>query len=104
MYLTSSFVFKSAAQAAARFSGADEGNVYVPEPKLLQSAVELLEVGPELLPPALDRLEAARRIQRERLPGATEPAVEDNCGSATAWMESTTTNAGCMCSRKVSTI
>ena len=27
MYLTSSFVFDSAAQAAARFSGAEEGNV-----------------------------------------------------------------------------
>ncbi|MGB8855600.1 MAG: PLP-dependent transferase, partial [Burkholderiales bacterium] len=28
MYLTSSFVFNSAAQAAARFSGAEPGNVY----------------------------------------------------------------------------
>ncbi|WP_422917784.1 O-succinylhomoserine sulfhydrylase [Rhodocyclus gracilis] len=28
LYLTSSFVFESAAQAAARFSGEDEGNVY----------------------------------------------------------------------------
>jgi len=28
MYLTSSFVFESAAQASARFSGAEEGNVY----------------------------------------------------------------------------
>jgi len=28
LYLTSSFVFKDAAQAAARFSGAEEGNVY----------------------------------------------------------------------------
>src|SRR5215467_1788673 len=28
LYLTSSFVFQSAAQAAARFAGADEGNVY----------------------------------------------------------------------------
>ncbi|HJW04062.1 MAG TPA: O-succinylhomoserine sulfhydrylase, partial [Azospira sp.] len=28
LYLTSSFVFESAAQAAARFSGAEEGNVY----------------------------------------------------------------------------
>jgi len=28
LYLTSSFVFDSAAQAAARFSGAEEGNVY----------------------------------------------------------------------------
>ncbi|CAG1002118.1 partial O-succinylhomoserine sulfhydrylase, partial [Rhodocyclaceae bacterium] len=28
LYLTSSFVFESAAQAAARFSGEEEGNVY----------------------------------------------------------------------------
>ncbi|HNJ77632.1 MAG TPA: PLP-dependent transferase, partial [Azospira sp.] len=28
LYLTSSFVFDSAAQAAARFSGEEEGNVY----------------------------------------------------------------------------
>ncbi len=28
LYLTSSFVFENAAQAAARFSGAEEGNVY----------------------------------------------------------------------------
>ena len=28
MYLTSSFVFDNAAQAAARFSGEEEGNVY----------------------------------------------------------------------------
>lgn len=28
MYLTSSFVFESAAQAAARFSGSEEGNIY----------------------------------------------------------------------------
>ncbi len=54
---------------------ADEGNVYVPQPELLKTAVELLEVGPELLPPALDRLEAARRIQRDQLAGVTEPAV-----------------------------
>lgn len=54
---------------------ADQGNVYVPEPKLLTTAVELLEVAPELLPPALDRLQAARRIQRDQLPGAQAPAV-----------------------------
>jgi O-succinylhomoserine sulfhydrylase len=28
LYLTSSYVFDSAAQAAARFSGEEEGNVY----------------------------------------------------------------------------
>src|SRR5712692_7309276 len=54
---------------------ADDGNVFVPEPELVQTAAELLEVAPELLPPALDRLEAARRIRRDRLPGLTDTAV-----------------------------
>ena len=34
MYLTSSFVFNSAAQAAARFSGAEPGNVLLIRPLL----------------------------------------------------------------------
>ncbi len=54
---------------------ADEGNVYAPQTELIQTAAELLEVAPELLPPALDRLEAGRRIQRDTLPAAAEPAV-----------------------------
>ncbi len=29
LYLTSSFIFSSAAQAAARFSGEEDGNVYL---------------------------------------------------------------------------
>ena len=54
---------------------ADEGNVFVPQPELVQIAAELLELSPDLLPAALDRLEAARRIQRDQLAGATAPAV-----------------------------
>ncbi len=54
---------------------ADDGHVYVPEPDLLRASAELLELGPELLPAALERLEASRRVQRETLPLQTAPAV-----------------------------
>ena len=54
---------------------ADEGHVYVPQPDLERQAAELLEVDAGLLPAAIDRLEAARRIQRETLPLQTVPAV-----------------------------
>lgn len=47
LYLTSSFVFESAAQAAARFSGAEEGNVYSrftnPTVTMLQQRLAALE-------------------------------------------------------------
>lgn len=47
LYLTSSFVFESAAQAAARFSGAEEGNVYArftnPTVTMLQTRLAALE-------------------------------------------------------------
>ena len=49
MYLTSSFVFDSAAQAAARFSGAEEGNVYArfsnPTVTAMQTRLAALEGG-----------------------------------------------------------
>ncbi|MBD5800750.1 O-succinylhomoserine sulfhydrylase [Azoarcus sp. Aa7] len=49
LYLTSSFVFESAAQAAARFSGADEGNVYArftnPTVTAMQQRLSALEGG-----------------------------------------------------------
>lgn len=49
LYLTSSFVFESAAQAAARFSGADEGNVYArftnPTVTAMQQRLAALEGG-----------------------------------------------------------
>ncbi|MDP2196010.1 MAG: PLP-dependent transferase, partial [Rhodocyclaceae bacterium] len=47
LYLTSSFVFASAAQAAARFSGEEEGNVYSrftnPTVTMLQERLAALE-------------------------------------------------------------
>jgi O-succinylhomoserine sulfhydrylase len=49
LYLTSSFVFDNAAQAAARFSGAQEGNVYSrftnPTVTMLQERLAALEGG-----------------------------------------------------------
>ena len=49
LFLTSSFVFDSAAQAAARFSGEEEGNVYArftnPTVTMLQSRLAALEGG-----------------------------------------------------------
>lgn len=49
LYLTSSFVFDNAAQAAARFSGADEGNVYArftnPTVTAMQQRLAALEGG-----------------------------------------------------------
>ncbi|WP_407280025.1 O-succinylhomoserine sulfhydrylase [Aromatoleum evansii] len=49
LYLTSSFVFESAAQAAARFSGADDGNVYArftnPTVTAMQQRLAALEGG-----------------------------------------------------------
>ena len=49
MYLTSSFVFDNAAQAAARFSGEEEGNVYArftnPTVTALQKRLAALEGG-----------------------------------------------------------
>ena len=49
LYLTSSYVFDSAAQAAARFSGADEGNVYSrftnPTVSAFQERLAVLEGG-----------------------------------------------------------
>ena len=49
MYLTSSFVFDSAAQAAARFAGSEPGNVYArfsnPTVTMMQDRLALLEGG-----------------------------------------------------------
>jgi exodeoxyribonuclease V alpha subunit len=52
---------------------ADDGHVYVPQPELVKTASNLLDVAPDLLPPALDRLEADGRIRRETLPGRDDP-------------------------------
>ena len=49
----------------------NNGHVYSPREQLSQRAAELLEVGLDLIPPALDRLTAEDRIRPEVLP---EPA------------------------------
>ncbi|MBL8057994.1 MAG: ATP-dependent RecD-like DNA helicase [Anaerolineales bacterium] len=46
---------------------ADEGHVCVPQAELLRTGAALLEVPAELLPAALDRLEAQGRVRREAL-------------------------------------
>ncbi len=60
-----------AAYALSEF--ADDGHVYAPEPELIKTASSLLDVSPDLLPSALDRLEADGRIRRETLPGRDDP-------------------------------
>ena len=52
---------------------ADDGHVYAPQPELVKTASGLLDVASDLLPPALDRLEADGRIRRETLPGRDDP-------------------------------
>jgi exodeoxyribonuclease V alpha subunit len=46
----------------------DEGHVYVPREALAGRAIELLDVTPELIPPALERLAQDDRIRPEMLP------------------------------------
>jgi exodeoxyribonuclease V alpha subunit len=46
----------------------NEGNVYAPQPLLAQQAVELLQVPPEAIPPALESLARDQLIQQELLP------------------------------------
>ena len=46
----------------------DEGHVYVPREVLTQRAIELLEVSPELITPALERLAENDRIRPEMIP------------------------------------
>lgn len=46
----------------------DEGHVYVPREMLAQRAVELLEVSPDLIAPALDRLTQEDRIRPDMVP------------------------------------
>ncbi len=46
----------------------NKGHVYVPREILAQRAVELLEVSPELIPPALERLAQDDRIRPDLVP------------------------------------
>jgi exodeoxyribonuclease V alpha subunit len=54
---------------------ADDGHVYAPQPELVKTAAALLDVDADLLPSALDRLEADSRIRRETLPASVDAAV-----------------------------
>jgi exodeoxyribonuclease V alpha subunit len=49
---------------------ADEGHVYAPEAELVPEAARLLEVDPELIPPAIAALDAEDAVRRERLTGS----------------------------------
>jgi exodeoxyribonuclease V alpha subunit len=46
----------------------NEGNVYAPQPLLAQQSAELLQVAPEAIPPALERLARDQMVQQELLP------------------------------------
>jgi exodeoxyribonuclease V alpha subunit len=46
----------------------NDGNVYAPQPLLAQQAAELLQVAPEAIPPALERLAQEQAIHEELLP------------------------------------
>ena len=46
----------------------DNGHVYAPRPALSERAAELLGVGLDLIPPALERLAQEERVRQERLP------------------------------------
>ncbi|RPI93173.1 MAG: ATP-dependent RecD-like DNA helicase [Chloroflexi bacterium] len=64
----------------------DEGHVYVPRELLGQRAIELLEVSPELIAPALDRLAQEDRIRPDVIPlkngkdGKEKQAVGESAG------------------------
>ncbi len=46
----------------------NDGHVFSPREQLIQRAAELLEVDPEMIPPALERLSLQDRIQQETMP------------------------------------
>ena len=62
----------------------NEGHVYAPQELLAQRAVELLEVPPELIPPALERLAQDNRIRPELIPldnkRATSKVISESQG------------------------
>ncbi|MDD5249420.1 MAG: O-succinylhomoserine sulfhydrylase [Rhodocyclaceae bacterium] len=111
LYLTSSFVFKDAAQAAARFSGAEEGNVYArfsnPTVTTFQQRLAALE-GAEgciatasgmaaILATVMALLKAGDHIVASRsIFGATQQLfgnIFTRFGVATSFVEATNTDA-----------
>jgi exodeoxyribonuclease V alpha subunit len=62
----------------------NDGHVYAPKDLLAQRAVELLEVSPELIAPALERLAQAERIHPELLPLMNKGAAAESKQTAEA--------------------
>jgi exodeoxyribonuclease V alpha subunit len=52
----------------------NDGNVYAPQPLLAQKAVDLLQVTPDAIPPALERLARDQAIHEELLPYPADPS------------------------------
>jgi len=46
----------------------EDGHVFLPQGELEQRAVGLLEVSPDLIPPALARLQTSERVRRDQIP------------------------------------
>jgi exodeoxyribonuclease V alpha subunit len=63
----------------------DDGHVFVPKETLGQRAVELLEVSPDLISPALDRLAQEDRIRPDMIPLNSKPSEKgkSSIGEAT---------------------
>jgi len=55
----------------------NEGHVYAPQGPLIERAAELLELDSDNILPAIDRLAAQARIQRDTLPSINAPPTQD---------------------------
>jgi exodeoxyribonuclease V alpha subunit len=67
----------------------NDGHVYAPRDLLVQRAVELLGVSPDLVPPALERLGREERIRPEMIPltGTTDESAPTGIAEAQATYE-----------------
>ncbi len=59
----------------------DEGHVFAPRQELVERSAKLLEVQPELVPPALERLAIDDRVRQENLPFEVDEHVAAEGGS-----------------------
>jgi len=55
----------------------NDGHVYAPQGQLVERAAELLELDGDIILPALDRLAAQGRVQRELLPSENRAVIQD---------------------------
>jgi exodeoxyribonuclease V alpha subunit len=62
----------------------DDGHVYLPRQELLRQAADLLEVHPEAIQPAIDRLEQSENIYQEVLPYPGQVKVPQENASVSA--------------------